>query len=76
MKVNDVYCFQGLFTVSIAAFNNLCTCINYKRGFYFSELLQSLKFLLLFIYFMGNSRCYKTRYTVSPLVTDSMCILA
>ena len=59
MKAHDVCCFQGLFTVSTAAFNNLCTCTNYKQGFYFSELVQSLKFMSLFIYFVGIFRCYK-----------------
>ena len=58
MKANNVCCFQGLFTVSIATFNYIHV---YKllMGFYFSELLQLVKFVSLFIYFMGNFRRYK-----------------
>ena len=33
--------------------------MNHKLDFYFSELLQSLKFVSLFIYFVGNSGRYK-----------------
>ena len=74
MKANDVCCFQGLFTVSIATFNNLCMCINYKQGFYFSELLQSLKFVSLFIYISWEiSDTIKTPYMV--MHTQSSCTI-
>ena len=53
MKANDVC---SLFTVSIAI---IMECMNYKRDSYVRELLQLLKFMSLFIYFVKNFRCYK-----------------
>ena len=45
--------------------------MNHKRDFYFSELLQSLKFVSLFIYFVGNSGRYKNPLYGNTVITQA-----